>query len=687
MKLSEFVNRRVASNESARGKYSQSRILATLILLLAAGLRLFMLQDVPPGLHQDEVLDADIALFIRQGQHALFFREGYGHEPLYHYLAVPFAPLLGDNFLAVRLPSVFLGLFLVALTMGWTRRKFGTLPALVAGAGLAISWWPIIFSRIGIRPILLPVLLMLAFWFWPIPGMKRDADDADGADYAVERAHHPFAPAGLFRDWRPLAAALFLGLAIYSYTAARVVLLIPLFFLLYLLAVRAKRQHLRKTAVIFLVALLLFLPLYLTLRADPSLQQRVEQLEGPLAALRQGDARPVLAMSAATLGVVTFSGDPRWTYSLPARPFFDLFTGLFFYGGVLLALLKARREPRQAFVLIWLAVCLLPSAITPDAPSSVRLVGAMPVVYLLPALALQRILAAGSRIASRYGRGQFSLPNLLFTLLLLATLFGLNLGRTIRDGFVLWPAQVETGLRYQTHFLDIARHWQRDASHTPVIADSWYEPIDHDSVRRNLGRDLPARWIQSGRALVFPAAGNGRLYLPEFVALDPLLLEVAALPAVPAGESVRRPSLAIYELPPEPWLPPLDEPVAFDEKVTLLGYRLSPDGAALAVVTLWRVEAELPWDLAIFMHLVGPGNQVLAQDDALDAVPERLRPGDTVLQLHRLPLPPQRPPGSYRLLVGLYTRSDGRRMRLVDQTSEYWVLVEDLNFDESYGRR
>jgi 4-amino-4-deoxy-L-arabinose transferase-like glycosyltransferase len=143
-------------------------LITFLILLLAAAFRLVALPDLPPGLAQDEVLDADIALFIRGGEHALFFRHGYGHEPLYHYLAAPFAPLLGDNWLAIRLPSVYLGLLLVALTMRWARRDYGAAAALVAGLGLAISWWPVVFSRIGIRPILAPLLLVAAVWFWPL---------------------------------------------------------------------------------------------------------------------------------------------------------------------------------------------------------------------------------------------------------------------------------------------------------------------------------------------------------------------------------------------------------------------------------------------------------------------------------------------------------------------------------------
>src|SRR5690606_30096598 len=119
-------------------------------------------------------------------------------------------------------------------------------------------------------------------------------------------------------------------------------------------------------------------------QADPSLQQRVDQLSGPVDALLQGDIQPLVQTTLATLGVFSVSGDPRWTYSLPGRPLFDGLTALLFYGGLLIACGRAWRQPQYAFSLIWLAVTLLPSALTPDAPSTVRLVGAMPVVYLMP---------------------------------------------------------------------------------------------------------------------------------------------------------------------------------------------------------------------------------------------------------------------------------------------------------------
>ena len=173
---------------------------ATAVLLLAAVMRLILLSEVPPGLAQDEVLNADVVTFIRQGAHTLFFREGYGHEPLYHYWSVPFQVLLGDNVLAIRLPTAVLGLLLVALTMRWAKRAFDPVVALSSGLFLAISWWPIIFSRIGIRPIMEPFLLLFFAWFWPR---------------------------------RPWLAGLFLGLSLYTYTGARVIFLWPVLLMIY----------------------------------------------------------------------------------------------------------------------------------------------------------------------------------------------------------------------------------------------------------------------------------------------------------------------------------------------------------------------------------------------------------------------------------------------------------------------
>lgn len=605
-----------------------------LILLVAAGLRLAALHDIPPGLAQDEVLDADIAEMIRHGQLALFFRQGFGHEPLYHYLAAPFGALLGDNFLASRLPSVFLGVLLTALALAWARRSYGAWAAAALGLGLAVNWWPIIFSRIGIRPILEPVLLLLMAWCWPR---------------------------------RPALAGLCLGLACYAYTPA--VLMLPLPLLLALTAWpgqpgRGLRSDWAAGLRCLAVALGIYLPLFLTLRLHPELLERVNQLSGPVAALRAGDWQPIWHNVWVTLGAFSFTGDPRWTYMWPGRPLLDMVTGLAFYSGLLISL-RRWRDPAYRLLLIWLGLGLLPSMLTPDAPSAIRLIGAMPVVYLLPGVAAQwlRQQARGPALA----------------LALVAALGGVGFGRTYAVYFRAWPQQLETRLKYQTLYLDLARDVAARPG-IPVVGVGFFAPIDADSLRRNLGRDPQARWTQQGQALIWPG-GPANLYTPETVPLQPALAEALNLPADPLYRSPGHPGFAVYALPAPPVWPQPGLPVVFGESLALLGYRQLPQpaGAPVTWLTYWRVLAPLPEDLAIFVHAISAESTLDTQHDGLDALPQTLQPGDTFVQLHTLPVPAT-PHNPYALSLGLYQRATGARWR-IGATQADALPVAAVSFD------
>jgi len=623
---------------------------STVVLLLAAFFRLFAIQDVPPGLSQDEVLNADIVHFIRGGYNALFFREGFGHEPLYHYFSVPFQLLLGDNVLSIRLPAVTLGLLLLALTMRWVRREFGTNTALFTGIGLAISWWPIIFSRIGIRPILEPLLLLLSVWFWPK---------------------------------RPFLAGIILGVTLYSYTGARVLFLLPLLLAVYHLLTQksksAKQKNLALSAAIVLgMALLVSAPLFFTLQADPTLQQRVDQLDGPLKTLQQGDATPILQSMVATAGVFSFTGDPRWTYTLPERPLFDWFTAVLFYAGLAVAFWRWK-QPTYATILIWLGVTLIPSAVTPQAPSIVRLIGALPVVYLLPSLAITAVIDA-LKSAKKPARYKPIINYLLIIALSLILL--LNLSRTVRDGFIRWPQAETTRLNhYQTVLLDIARNWQENPTGNLVVAEAFFEPIDRDSLIRNLGTDPQARWVQTGSdvagAIVFPKDGNGRFYIPEFAPPAPDLLRLAGINELPIFRSQAQPSFAIYELPSTPPTLTTITPILLGDSISLIGYEIFPSQQAspLVVYTLWRVEKQLPADLAAFVHLENLEQTIVAQHDGFDAASVTLQSGDIVLQRHVIDANQPLEPASYTLYVGLYTRGNRQRLRSLDQKEDRFILA------------
>lgn len=626
---------------------------ATLTLLLAAFFRLWLLSDVPPGLAQDEVLDAGMPAYILAGNHAFFFRQGYGHEPLYHYWSIPFHLALGENVLAARLPSVTLGLLLVALALRWAKREFGSGTAVLTGIGLAVSWWPIVFSRVGIRPILEPVLLLLFAWFWPK---------------------------------RPILAGLFLGLSLYSYTGARVVFAIPALMAIYFFLTQRRegakgRWEVRRALIVLGVSLAVALPLFLTLWADPTLQQRVDQLAGPLEALQDGDAGPIFESVVNTLGVFSFTGDPRWTYTLPERPLFDWATAVFFYGGLLLALWRWR-QPKFAFVLIWLGVTLIPSAVTPQSPSTVRLVGALPVVYLLVGVgvtAVYRTLVQPKSVSAvRWG----------VTAVLLA-LLAVNVYRTVNDGFVRWPQAETTRLNhYQTVLRDIARHWRDNPAENLVVADAFYEPIDRDSLIFDLGTKPQARWVQTGSevagAVVWPVGGNGRLYVPEFAPIHPTLLAAAGIAPEPLFRSEAAPSFAVYALPERPLFSGthLTPAVSFDNVITLAGYTIYPleSEKILHLITLWRVDAALPPDLRSFIHVVDQGGNLVAQHDGFDAAPAELQIGDRIIQHHVIDL--NNVSGQVQLHAGLYTLHDQIRLKPLEQSMEIVVLGAGMDIDE-----
>ena len=97
-------------------------------------------------------------------------------------------------------------------------------------------------------------------------------------------------------------------------------------------------------------------------------------------------------------------------------------------------------------------------------------------------------------------------------------------------------------------------------------------------------------------------------------------------------------------------------------RLVLLGYRLSPEAASpgsdLAVTLYWQPRLPLEGDYTTYVHLVDPrGERVVGSDHRPGGVyyPSSLwEPDDILEDSHRLALPADLPPGSYRLRVGAY---------------------------------
>jgi hypothetical protein len=105
------------------------------------------------------------------------------------------------------------------------------------------------------------------------------------------------------------------------------------------------------------------------------------------------------------------------------------------------------------------------------------------------------------------------------------------------------------------------------------------------------------------------------------------------------------------------------QPLAvFDTGIALLGAEPKQDDASagdwLRFSLLWQVEQPLEVDLTVFTQLLGPDGQVWGQHDNQPGggwygVP-LWRPNQPVVDDYAFQLDPNTPPGTYRLIAGLY---------------------------------
>ena len=264
-----------------RNRFLTWMILAA-ILLLAAFLRFWQLDTLPPGLYHDEAYNGLDALSLLDGKmfpqfyegwelyaadaHAqrgvdetrfpLFFEGNYGREPLHVYLMALSVSLFGATPFALRAVPAAAGVLAVLTTFlaAWAlfsetlEQESATRVALLAAVLLAILYPALHFSRFGIRAMLfIPVQTMAVACFWW--GVNRRRRSESGGDIAVWL---------LF-----IAAGFFVGLGIYTFAASR---LFPLVWLLFVplwfwLDREAMSAHWRHVLAMGAAALLTALPL------------------------------------------------------------------------------------------------------------------------------------------------------------------------------------------------------------------------------------------------------------------------------------------------------------------------------------------------------------------------------------------------------------------------------------------
>ena len=639
--------------------------LVVLILLLAASFRLYGINNgSPPGLEHDEVANWLIDRTILDGQHAIYFAEAYGHEAGFHYLQALSIALLGDHALALRLPASFAGLLLIAIQYALTRRLFGNMVALLSTAFLSVLFWPVFYSRLGLRAILLPLLsgFSLYFWWqaWSMEGRGQD----NGKLGRLFSARH--VPPALLQFG---LAGVFAGLTLYTYMAARSV---PIFFVLFVLylAVFHWPQFKRKWRGILLFGFLMAViaaPLLIFLQSNPNAEFRITEIDAPLRALLAGDLRPVAENSLKIAGMFGFSGDPLWRQNIAGRPVYGPLLALLFYLGLLLALWRWRDE-RYAYLLLWLGVSATPSLVTVDAPSSIRMINGLLVVTVFPALFIH-IIPTFSTKNRRLSTGAAYLLALL--------VFVSHIWWTANGVFHIWSQNDEVQFVWQAALTDTAVYLDHVRDRGPVAVGGWSpDTLDPATLFLSMrSRDLELRYFGSDSmttpvtTIVVPRSeidSSARITRPVIRELAPgLEAQLVEWGAVPQDKG----SFVLYEI---------TEPVIvqsqygmeaiFEDELQFLGFKAPGAGMncsaqSCRLLTYWRVMAATTEPRRFFLHAVDETGSIVAQFDGLDAPAKYWKSGDLLVQEHFLNFEGDVP---VELQLGVYQPPNGRRLFLPD---------------------
>lgn len=123
-------------------------------------------------------------------------------------------------------------------------------------------------------------------------------------------------------------------------------------------------------------------------------------------------------------------------------------------------------------------------------------------------------------------------------------------------------------------------------------------------------------------------------------------------------------------------------PVAvFDQGVTLDRYRVDisrpvgePSAWDVGVYLAWRPQQPLRSSYKVFVHLLDEKGQLIAQDDGVPVLwtypTSRWKPGETVVDFHRVQLNGADPNKPYTLAVGMYDETTGNRLGRVDASGK-----------------
>ncbi len=646
------------------------------IVVLAACLRFFRLDTLPPGLEFDQAFNAFDLVRLLQGQFAIFFPANTGREPLYFYLLLVAAALFGSSALALKVTSAIIGLATIPLIYVCVRALFrsnriATLTALFT----TVSFWHIFFSRYGLRVILqVPLTLLIFFFLWrAIAGARTTR-----------------------RAW--ILVGVFTALALYNYPTGRLMPLAIIFLVVCAaFEMRARAGELTRGALLaFAVAAILFLPLglYFVQHPEHFASHTYEvSIFYPHAQIGDNALAEFFKNGLKVAGMFFVAGDEGALRNLPGRPIFDPGLGALFGVGVLVwlaALIAPRADAlnrrRALFLLVWLGAILGSSLFSDDAPNFLRTLPALPAVMILPAWGASVIWDRVRAPAMRRVAG-VALSGVIVASGVLATY----------DYFVVLANDPGTYYAFDVDKVELSE-WINQTAPTTHI---YLAPLlQQNGTISFLTRNAPVKSFESRDTVVLPSQASGKdaVYVFPFEQEKKLQTLAARLGSLGARETIRGASgvqlAALYRVPAQN-LPAPDDPFAalkrggeflqpqqmpramWSDPLELIGYAIQATDASqrnLEVTLFFRALAPLTEAYTFSLKARDAQERTWGQEDKWTGnnsyATNAWSPDEIVIEKFYPGLNACAPAGAYRVTVEAYEPQTSRTLGLADGAAQ-----------------
>lgn len=656
--------------------------LAVLVLLIAAGLRIWNLSSLPAGFSDLELSHIDVALDeVQRGDIRVFYErevpgtnseETVGQEGLYHIVLAGAVIPFGTGTFGLRFVSLLMGMITIAILYALGTRLYGYRVSLIASAFYAILMYPVLLSRLVLVETALPLMVaaILLSMVRALPVYSRNR---------VESSNTPaYAMMGVL-----------ISMSFYLHQSSLFIVLMAMAFIVFIL-IKNRPMSMRQLSYIGFAILLLIIfamPYFLSTFRLPELGAN-----GRIAGQYNGIITSIID---STLGLM-LKGDANPLYNLAQRPMMDVVSGIVLIMGLVFSI-QNWRNPRYALILIAI-VFLGPLAILADnSPNFLAMTVVLPIVVLLLGIGAGQVIQRVPR----------NLRWLAITFVVI--LWGGNLGWTVDSLYNRLANDTNFQLAYNSDIGEIARHFDLTAHEIPVVIcnPNWninrarneaYSDVDLIKLHMNRDRAL-LREIDCRNGFVFVNAGNHQQVLVidpmQAEELYPLVVDWLSLGTPVEG----LPENTVIEMQVQDELEdalgvftttspasyatdndiservPVAPPIRFGGNMTWLGYENDPlaeyqANTVVPVTTYWRIEGLLPSDLLVFTHLLSDPIFPAAQIDAIYIDPTQLAERDIYLHNADIQLQPTIETGEYVISVGVYQSTSDERLAVFLDESE-----------------